>query len=256
VSARSLQLEVRMTKVISGGVLVLASALSSLSVSTALAQPGAPAAGGDTVIIIEPTVQAPPPPLPMVVQPAPMGAGPGASQPVAAGGAPQNENWNNVSHINGTPVPVGTRGEYLYRFRRTNISMNPVGWIMGFYGASLSYAFHDNIALKGDVTAFSEDGSGFTEFSLTAPLYFRRAYQGPFIEPGLMSREYDDGDSERGPQVMVGWHWTYDSGWNMAMAIGGGRDFSNDSDYDDEYGYEDEDDEPFFNGYFRVGYAF
>lgn len=238
-----------MFKAISAALLLI-----TASASTAFAQPGHPGvSGGDTVIIIEPNAQPPapvvvaPPVQPMVVAP---GAGPGAMP--AGQPAPQNENWNNVSHINGTPVPVGTRGDYLYRFRRTNFSVNPVGWTMGFYGASLSYAFHENLAIKGDVSVFSDDGSGFTEISVTAPLYLRRAYQGPFVEPGLMIRDWDDGDSQRGPQVLIGWHWTFDSGFNMAMAVGGGRDFSQDDEYEDY----DTDDEPFFNGYFRIGYAF
>lgn len=236
-----------MFKAISAALLLI-----TASASTAFAQPGHPGvSGGDTVIIIEPNAQ---PPAPVVVAPPvqPMiatGAGPGAMP--AGQPAPQNESWNNVSHINGTPVPVGTRGDYLYRFRRTNFSVNPVGWTLGFYGASLSYAFHENLAIKGDVSVFSNDGDGFTEISVTAPLYLRRAYQGPFVEAGLMIRDWDDGDSDRGPQVLIGWHWTFDSGFNMAMAVGGGRDFSKEG----LDGYDDEEEE-FFNGYFRIGYAF
>ena len=37
--------------------------------------------------------------------------------PQTANGAPQNEDWNNVSHINGVPVKVGERGDYLYTVR-------------------------------------------------------------------------------------------------------------------------------------------
>ena len=52
----------------------------------------------------------------------------GAAAPVAAAArtAPQNEDWSNVSHINGQPVPVGDRNDYLYKFKKTNISVEPV----------------------------------------------------------------------------------------------------------------------------------
>jgi hypothetical protein len=59
-------------------------------------------------------------------------------------------------------------------------------------------------------------------------------------------------DSTVGPQILVGWHRTWDSGFNIAAAVGAGRDLDREDEVD---GYSH--DEPlFFNGYFRVGYAF
>ena len=52
-----------------------------------------------------------------------------------------------------------------------------------------------------------------------------------------------------GPQVLVGWHWTWSSGLNFAIAAGAGRNWSA---KDTEYG----SDEVFPNGYMRFGYAF
>jgi hypothetical protein len=129
--------------------------------------------------------------------------------------------------------------------------VNPVGWLFGFYSGSLSYAVSDNIALRGELAVFNEPGSdddGYTEVDLGAPLYLRRVYQGPFVEPGVMSRSYSGGSTELGPQVLIGWQAMYDSGWTMAMAMGGGRDVSGDDDNGDA--------DLFFNGYFRVGYGF
>src|SRR5262249_10030090 len=52
---------------------------------------------------------------------------PGAAEMPPAPRAPQNEDWNNVSHINGTPVKVGERNDYLYKFKKSNIAANPFG---------------------------------------------------------------------------------------------------------------------------------
>lgn len=224
-------------------VVSLVSVLFAASTQLASAQPGAPAAPGTpaTVIIIDPGA----PPPPGMAQP------PGMVQPgvVPAQPAPQNEDWNNVSHINGTPVPVGERNDYLYKFRRTIISANPIAWMFDVYGVSLSVALSDNIALHGDVTLYSGDFSDATELSVGVPIYFRRTFQGPFIEPGVLTRSSSDGDDDTGPQVLLGWHWMYESGWNLAVAFGAGRDVTQD---DPDYS----SDEPFPTGYIRVGYGF
>lgn len=188
----------------------------------------------------------------------------GAAATGAAVAAPQNEDWNDVSHINGTLVKVGERSDYILRYRKTNISSNPIGWMMGFYGLSVSHAVHPNVAVRVDANLFDFEYSTGYEFGASLPIYFRRVYSGPFIEPGIITRgfrsTYDDstyycdydcgGDSSStmvGPEVMFGWHFTFDSGLNIAAAFGIARNLSN----DDEYG---EDIEP--AGYFRVGYAF
>lgn len=169
--------------------------------------------------------------------------------------APQNESWNNVSHINGTPVPVGERNDYLREFRRTNLSINPIGLMMGFYSISASVALNENIAVRGDLSVvdLSDTDDDFTEYGLGLPIYLRRTYQGPFIEPGVIVREWSDGDSTRGPQVLFGWHVTFESGLNAAIALGAGRDFKRDEPSDE---YDSGETAQFINGYFRVGYAF
>lgn len=181
---------------------------------------------------------------------------------VVANNAPQNEDWNNVSHINGVPVKVGERGDYLYRFRKNNIQVNPFGLFFGLYDISASHAVSQNLAISAAITGTDE----FFQFSATLPLYFRRTFSGPFLEPGLLVRSerndyyadcydcsysssYDSMDTSwAGPQLMLGWHWTFDSGLNLSAAFGVAKrmDGSN-NDYDD--GTE-------ANGYFRVGYAF
>jgi hypothetical protein len=164
-----------------------------------------------------------------------------------------------VSQIQGQLVPVGQHNDYLYSFRRWNISSNPIGWMLGSYGLSVSYAPHDNFALRADVNYFHPVGShenGY-ELGVGVPIYFRRSYQGAFLEPGLIVRhtetDYDTSASKTifGPQVLVGWHWTWDSGLNIAAAVGVGRNWSTKPNE-----YDDSEDEPFVNGYLRFGYAF
>ncbi|HSD90742.1 MAG TPA: hypothetical protein VLB44_24625 [Kofleriaceae bacterium] len=179
------------------------------------------------------------------------------SAPAAANGAPQNEDWNNVSHINGVPVKVGERGDYLYKFRKTNIAANPFGLFFGLYDISVSHALGQNLAASFAFTAVDD----WYQLSATLPLYFRRAYSGPFLEGGLLIRSektysyaYDCIDCSStmsetwsGPQMMFGWHWTFDSGLNVAFAGGVAKRMTGQN----QYGENTEG-----NAYFRVGYAF
>jgi len=244
--------------------------LFASAASTASAQPSAqPAPDGSTVVVVTP-------PAPVVYGPAqgaPQGMPPGAAEmppgaPAPAEPAPQNEQWSNVSHINGQLVPVGERGTYLYKWKTTNISSNPIGWMTGFYGLSVAHAIGQHAVIRGDGNLFtsldSDDDSGGYEFGLTVPLYFKRVYQGPFFEPGIMVRDLNTSDGMGafiGPQVNFGWHWTFDSGFNVAAAVGVARRIGQPSmsgvTSDDGY-YSDGDYyskvEP--TGYFRVGYAY
>jgi len=186
-------------------------------------------------------------------------AQPGNTQPGAQPAAPPSDQ-SDLSHIRGTPIPVGDHHRYHYRYRRLNVSANPVGWILGLYGVSGSYALGQNVALRADVNYFDfidSDDTGF-EFGVGAPIYFRRVYSGFFLEPGLIARRFDGGDGDVegnttvGPQVLVGWHWIWDSGLNLAVAAGVGRNWSSDDSEDSSH----DDEELFPNGYLRFGYAF
>ncbi|HVV84351.1 MAG TPA: DUF3575 domain-containing protein [Kofleriaceae bacterium] len=199
-----------------------------------------------------------------VAAPAPAPAA--APAPVAANGAPQNADWSDLSHINGQLVKVGETNDYHLSYKRTNISTNPIGWIYGSYGVSVSYGVNNHVALRADVNYLSsyldEDVTGM-EVGVGVPLYFRRTYQGPFLEPGFISRRFESKDcgclesesaggsssetsTTYGPQMLVGWHWTWDSGLNIAVAGGVGRN----------WGSQDEYNKIFPNGYLRFGYAF
>lgn len=225
----------------------LFSAIAVLATATAaLAQPGL------TPVTPPPPAPPPqdaPPPPPPPAQPPPIQA----SQPPPAGG-----DGSDLSHIRGTPIPVGDHNQYYYRFRRTNIASNPVGWMFGFYGLSASVGITEHIAIRGDVNYYNiidSDAEGF-EVGFGVPIYFRRTYSGLFLEPGAIIRSFNDDydeDEVVGPQILVGWHWMWDSGLNFAIAFGGGRDLSSGS--SSEFDGDDEA-EPFANGYLRFGYAF
>lgn len=181
-----------------------------------------------------------------------------ASAPAAAQTAPPtSERTDDLSQINGVPVKVGEHNEYHYGFKRTNVAVNPIGLMMGMYGMSLAHGFHPNLALRVEATLMKPidagDATGY-ELDVGLPIYLRRTYQGPFVELGLMVREMtvSDGYSEReaGPQALLGWHWLWDSGLNLAVAFGVGRNLA--ADDTDEYG----DSELFANGYLKVGLAF
>ena len=247
----------------------LAALLLAVAATPAFAQGAddqAPVTHTDQLVVVTPN-----PPV-MVIngaaqpQPQPQPAGPGAVAPTApavmASGAPVNEPWNGVSHINGTLIKVGERGDYLLRYRKNNISTNPIGWIFGFYGVSASHAISENVAIRGDANLMSTDEFAGYELGISLPIYFKRVYSGPFIEPGIIARgmkdknsycdvAYSGGscmettDTMVGPEVMFGWHWTFDSGFNAAMAFGAARNI------DSQNG---EDVQP--AGYFRVGYAY
>jgi hypothetical protein len=221
----------------------------------------------DTLVVVTPNA-------PVIVQqggPAPAGPGmqpPGAGEPPpvvapAPAAGPQNEDWSNVSHINGAPVKVGERGDYLYKFKKTNISANPFGVFFGYYDIAVSRALGQNLAASVAISGWDLD-SGYTQgfqLSATLPLYFRRTFSGPYLEGGLLLRTDTSGDSYEtygasyssggysdswvGPQLLLGWQWTFDSGLNLAMAFGVAKKL-------EDTGSNDPD----ANGYFRVGYAF
>ncbi len=177
--------------------------------------------------------------------------------------SPTDAYGSDLSHIRGIPVKVGEHDDYHYSFKRWNLATNPIGALIGFYNVSLSYAVSERIALRGDLNIINPAGSNYRLFEggVGAPIYFRKMYSGFFLEPGLIMRSEMNNDSGAsygyesekdppvfGPQMLVGWHWSWDSGLNVAMALGAGRDLN----HRDPYG----GDPLFANGYFRVGYMF
>ena len=223
---------------------------TSMLAAPAVAQPGAtlgpassngsPPVNAGTVVIVTPEQP--------VIGPA---GGAGAAGMVPP---PQNQPWSNVSHINGQLVKVGEHGDYLYdNGKTTNVASNPIGWLFGVYGLSISRAVHANVAIRGDVNWFEIKSDTGHEIGVSVPIYFRRVFDGPFLEPGVVTRgihyacnDCDSRDESTGPEVLFGWQWTFDSGLNVAMAAGAMRNLNSSS--------KSVDAQPV--GYFRVGYAF
>jgi hypothetical protein len=228
-----------------------------VAATPAFAQPGADEVPPPPPAVVQPQPAPPGGGTVVMIQPEP-GQGPQSQQPpVRAVVAPMNEDWSNVSHINGHPVKVGERDDYLISYKKMNVASNPIGWMFGFYGLSASYAVSPNIVVRGDGNLFRLDDADGYEVGLTVPIYFKRAYHGPFLEGGIMIRDLDDDQcdfddpcpdnaAEVGPQVLFGWHWTFDSGANVAFALGAFRPMGD--------GKTSDDVEP--AGYFRIGYAY
>ena len=196
-----------------------------------------------------------------------------ATQAAAAPGeAPHNEDWNNVSHINGSIVPVGDRNGYLYAFKKNNIQSNPIAWMFGFYQVAGQHALSQNVVASLELSGWSTDHGTESGYSVAAtlPIYFKRAFSGPFLEAGLLIHS-DSSDNSyavccnsccnsttsssnrtwAGPEVMFGWAWMFDSGLNVSAAFGAARRMSDSQSTDS---YSSNSPEPV--GYFRVGYAF
>lgn len=165
---------------------------------------------------------------------------------------PQTHEWNQVSHINGNLIRVGEQVDYLNEFPRTNIQTNPLNWVFGSFGVSVTHAFHRHLAIGGHVDLV-DDGSGQgANYGIAAPVYFRRAYSGLFLEPGIEVKTRKDYDTVGGPHVSIGYHWIWDGGLNTSIGFGVGKDTFG-TDEEDHYEY---DNDQYFRGYWRFGYAF
>lgn len=181
---------------------------------------------------------------------------------------------DKVSSMKGQLVEVGDRNKYHYDFPRTNISVNPFGIVTGTYSVSGSYALTNNVAVRGNFSYAEEDdikNSGY-EVGAGAQIFFKKMYSGFYLEPGLVRMHQDikslDSDSKDwrydafGPQILVGYSWFWDSGFNVQLAAGAGRNWmkSRDQDKTDSTTAAVNDDNSagkvFGNSYLTVGYAF
>ncbi len=226
-------------------VTLLAGLTTMLVAAPALAQPAVddelPTTHADTVVVVTPQ------------QPRVATASP-AQTPPSVPLAP-----SKVPPINGPLVPIGEHDDYVYDHgKKVNVASNPIGWMTGFYGLSVSVAVHPNVVIRGDANLFEFDDRSGHELGISVPIYFRRAFQGPFLEPGIVARNFgsrscggcdglDDwnGDAAEGagPELMVGWHWSDGNGFNVAIAVGAMRNVR--VPYDTQPA-----------GYFRVGFVF
>jgi hypothetical protein len=161
------------------------------------------------------------------------------------------------------PVQVLERPVYHYEDRPVTVAANPYGLLVGYYEAAVMVGLSRNLALSVGGAAWKIPGSSGAQLTVSLPIYLRRTFTGPYVEPGLIARRTpatggavecasaacsapDAQHAWLGPEVLFGWQWSFDSGLHFAMAIGLARhavDSMNDRTETD------------MNGYFRVGYG-
>lgn len=141
------------------------------------------------------------------------------------------EDLDNEKHstIGGQLVPVGDHNKYEYSFKKHLISTNPLSWFLGTFGAGYSYAVWEYIAVRGDIAFLhirDTDLYGF-ELDLSAPIFFKKMNDGFYLEPGLFALYVDVGDAGSaqggGVQLILGWSWIWDSGFNINLGAGLGN---------------------------------
>jgi hypothetical protein len=149
-----------------------------------------------------------------------------------------------IALLLGNSLAVADPIEDSARARRIDITTDPLGPFIAFYSVSASYAVTDHIAIRGDANTFDPIPSGYVgmvatgtrrkgyEFGISAPIYIWHAYDGFFIEPGVMVRKRTTCDDRvtmcsdtpvAGPELLAGYHWMHRSGWNVAVAAGAAR---------------------------------
>jgi hypothetical protein len=159
---------------------------------------------------------------------------------------------------------------------KVNVAANPIGPLVSYYDGGASYAVSSRVAISVSAASFSRDpqydvhsGTTMKQIVASAPIYLHNTFFGPFVEPGIMYRSgtrISDCHMVEGPsrwvgvQILVGWHWNFDSGLNLSLALGVAKHVSDFGTTD--YGLTYDTDlkgswtEPDINGYFRVGYNF
>lgn len=134
------------------------------------------------------------------------------------------------------------------RVRVLALSVDPLGFIDGHYGASVARRLNGHAALRVD-GQFVHDAeavaySSTWRFAVSVPLYLNKTFQGPFIEPGLAVANrlvgigsypvpqvgqptlYGVRDHAAGPEIFVGWQRLFDNGLHIAAAIGASQDWT------------------------------
>ena len=136
------------------------------------------------------------------------------------------------------PTEVGAPAEPGDHQPATTIASDVAGWSSGSWGAGVgvSRAVARHVALHADaalVYAPSDHTRGY-QFGASVPIYFRRAFSGLFLEPGVSVRRVKPdcsdcmaaagpvyhSDVDVGLATLVGWQWTLRSGLSVAAALG------------------------------------
>lgn len=134
-----------------------------------------------------------------------------------------------ISQINGQLVPVGEHNKYVFNHYTWNISTNPLAYSYGTFSLGVSHSMGSVVALRMDADYYAPFATGISGAgaSIGLPIYFKKMYDGFFLELGarVFSGKQKDTDTSvlfYGPQALIGWHWIWDNGLNIALAVGSG----------------------------------
>jgi len=88
-----------------------------------------------------------------------------------------------------------------------------------------THAFHRYFGLRVDAGLYHIWKTDFYAFQLSAsmPIYFKKMHDGFYLEPGAYGLVGSiDGDTitAGGPQLLLGWGWIWDSGFNINLGFG------------------------------------
>ena len=162
---------------------------------------------------------------------------------------------------------------------KIDVAANPFGVFFSYYDAGVSYEVTDQVAVSVSAASYSRDpqydthdGIDAKQVTASAPLYLWHTFSGPFAEPGIVYRSGSrisdspcrtvSGPSRWvGIELLVGWHWSFDSGLDFALAFGIAKHVARWGSYTSDgltfdTGLKGSFTEPDVNGYFRVGYTF
>jgi hypothetical protein len=133
-------------------------------------------------------------------------------------------------------IPVGERHRYRNTYKTWNVWTNPFGYFFGSFNAGVSYAFHQNFKANIEpqfIYFFNARPKAVVGGGATASvsIFFKKVYDGFYLEPGArilyLSQEREFGDSTAqglvgGPQLIAGWGWVWDAGFNVNLGFGMG----------------------------------
>jgi hypothetical protein len=129
-----------------------------------------------------------------------------------------------LSRLDGQLVKVGDKNSYEYAYKKFNVGINPFSPIHDELSISGSVALNPNIAARVSAAVNFGDKARSTLSSLGrrdatgaigVPVYFSKVYSGFFFEPGY--------DTSAQVYSTLGYHWMWDSGFNIASSIGVSR---------------------------------
>ena len=152
---------------------------------------------------------------------------------------------SNVSTLQGLVVPVGEKNKYLYDYKVWNIWTNPFGFFYGSFPIGISYSINQNVKLnaepQGLYTYLSDDPVRGLGITLSGSIFFKKVYDGFYLEPGYRFLWLDQANTNNSGivnalQLIGGWGWVWDSGFNINLGLGlgyyFGKEFTDNESFD------------------------